>query len=137
MISGMFGMLKEMAAAVLDVESKDFHTKAEDGHDIICRWYTKNGTNLSNSPAICYAHGGGMIAITIDLYDEIVKRYVTRTGVPFMLVEYRLAPEVKAPVPVTDMYAGLKYLVDHAGELGVDSSRIGIMVSTTDMRQDL
>lgn len=45
-----------------------------------------------------------------------------------MMVEYRLAPEVRAPVPVTDTYAGLKYLVQHARELGVNPSRIGIMV---------
>lgn len=44
-----------------------------------------------------------------------------------MSTEYRLAPEVKAPVPVTDAYAGLRYLVDHAKELGVDPQRIAIM----------
>ena len=68
-----------------------------------------------------------MIALSIDQYDEAAKRYVTHTGVPFLLPEYRLAPEVKAPVPVTDTYAALKYLHEHASELGVDPSRIGIM----------
>ena len=58
----------------------------------------------------------------------MIKRYVSRTGVPFLAVEYRLAPEVRAPVPITDTYAGLKYLVQNANELGVDPSRIGIMV---------
>lgn len=111
---------------MLDVDTKDFHTKAEDGHEIICRWYTKKDTPASGS-AILYAHGGGMIALSIEKYDQLVKRYVTRTGVPFMLIEYRLAPEVKAPVPVTDTYAGLKYLHDHAAELGVDTNRIAIM----------
>lgn len=61
------------------------------------------------------------------MYDEAVKRYVSRTGVPFLMVDYRLAPEVKAPVPVSDTYAGLKYLVEHSSELGVDPNRIGIM----------
>jgi len=125
-LQGFFSMLARLAPGVTDVDSKDFHTKAEDGHDIILRWYTKKDYPLSGS-AVCYAHGGGMIALTIENYDELVKRYVTRTGVPFLLVDYRLAPEVKAPVPVTDTYAGLKYLHEHAAELGVDRSRIGIM----------
>lgn len=126
MLDALFGLLINQTPAGKDVSSKDFHTQAEDGHDIICRWYTKNDTPLPGS-AVAYAHGGGYIALTIDQYDEIVKRYVSRTGVPFMTIDYRLAPEVKAPVPVTDTYAGLRYLVDHAAELGVDPKRIAIM----------
>jgi hypothetical protein len=31
-------MLISTGVSVLDVDSKDFHTKAEDGHEIILRW---------------------------------------------------------------------------------------------------
>jgi acetyl esterase/lipase len=126
MLDVFFAMLVAQGTTVDDVSSKDFSTKATDGHEIVCRWYTKNDHPQPGS-AILYAHGGGMIALTIKNYDEVAKRYVSRTGVPFMLVEYRLAPEVQAPTPVTDVYAGLQYLVSHAGELGVDPARIGIM----------
>lgn len=68
-----------------------------------------------------------MIALTIEHYDKAISRYVSRTGVPFLVVDYRLAPEVQAPVPVTDAYAGLQYLHSHAAELGVDPSRIAVM----------
>jgi acetyl esterase/lipase len=68
-----------------------------------------------------------MIALTIEHYDNVISRYVTRTGVPFLVVDYRLAPEVEAPVPTTDAYAGLQYLHSHAAELGVDASRIAVM----------
>ena len=71
-----------------------------------------------------------MIALQLKHYDEIIKRLVSRTSVPFLAVEYRLAPEVRAPVPVTDVYAGLRYLVQHASDLGVDSNRIGVRPST-------
>lgn len=68
-----------------------------------------------------------MISLTIEHYDKAISRYVSRTGVPFLVVDYRLAPEVQAPVPVTDAYAGLQYLHSHAAELGVDTSRIAVM----------
>lgn len=68
-----------------------------------------------------------MIALGLKHYDQIIKRYVSRTSVPFLLVDYRLAPEVRAPVPVTDVFAGLVWLHSHAPELGVDPNRIGIM----------
>lgn len=68
-----------------------------------------------------------MIALTIEHYHHVISRYVSRTGVPFLVVDYRLAPEVQAPTPTTDAYAGLQYLHSHASELGVDPSRIAIM----------
>lgn len=126
MLDGVFDMLIEQMPKVPDVEQKQFHTKAEDGHDILLRWFTKTGASQPSS-AVLYAHGGGMICLNTGHYEPSVARYVSRTGVPFMMAEYRLAPEVRAPVPVTDMYAGLKYLVEHASELGVDPSRIAIM----------
>lgn len=68
-----------------------------------------------------------MIALSVKSYDNIVKRYVSRTGVPFLAVEYRYAPEFPAPIPVKDMYAGLKYLHEHARELDVDPERIAVV----------
>ena len=41
-------------------------------------------------------------------------------------VEYRLAPETPYPGPLDDCYAGLRWVHDHAAELGVDPDRIGI-----------
>ena len=115
-----------MMPKIPDVETKDFYAKAEDGHEILCRWFYKKDAPQPGS-AICYAHGGGMICMDVPFYDPIIKGFVTRTGVPFLAVDYRLAPEHKAPTPVTDTYAGLKLLHEKAGELGIDPKRIGIM----------
>ena len=42
-------------------------------------------------------------------------------------VEYRLAPETTWRGSVEDNYAGLKWVHDNAGRLGVDTKRIAVM----------
>ena len=63
----------------------------------------------------------------VELFDGPVARYVDATGVPLLSVDYRVAPEHPHPVPVDDCYLGLRWLADHAGELGVDPARIAVM----------
>lgn len=108
-----------------DVTIRDFTTMTDDGACLLLRWYAKNGSTPGS--AVLYAHGGGMILSNVALYDGPVARYVSGTGVPFLSVEYRYAPEFRAPTPVTDCYAGLQWLVAKAAELGVDPARIAIM----------
>jgi len=64
-------------------------------------------SSIGSNPgsAVLYAHGGGMILSNVGIYDGPVARYVSGTGVPFLSVEYRYAPEFPAPTPVTDCYA--------------------------------
>lgn len=42
-------------------------------------------------------------------------------------VQYRLAPEAVFPAQLQDAYAGLAWLFEHAGQLGVDKNRIIVM----------
>jgi acetyl esterase/lipase len=63
----------------------------------------------------------------VPIFDGPVSRYVARTGVPMLSVQYRLAPEYPHPVPVEDAYAGLTWLARHAGDLGLDPGRIAVM----------
>lgn len=108
-----------------DVTTKDYKTTAADGDQLLLRWYVKNDSRPG--PAVLYLHGSGMICSSVDIYDGPVARYVSATGVPFLSVAYRKAPEFPAPIPVTDAYAGLQWLVAHAPELGIDPSRIAVM----------
>ena len=94
--------------------------------EIELRWYRKYGT--APGSAVVYTHGGGMLAGSVDLYNELVSWYVAETGVPFLSVELRLAPEATSPTSLAeDVFSGLTWLVGHAADLGVDPSRIALM----------
>ena len=107
------------------VETSDYQIKAADGTDLLARWYHRaaGGTGA----AVLYLHGGGMIVGSVPIFDGPVARYVARSGVAMLSVQYRLAPEHPHPTPVQDAYAGLVWLAEHAEELGIDPDRIAVM----------
>jgi acetyl esterase/lipase len=107
------------------VHNSTYVATAADGASLELRWYTTDTAGPGS--AVVYAHGGGMILGSIDLYDELMSFYVDRTGVPFLAVAYRLAPEVTAPTLAEDVYSAIAWLIDHAEELGVNRSRIAVM----------
>lgn len=108
-----------------DVKTKTFFTKTQDGALIELRWYSKDKSKPGS--AVVYAHGGGMMLGSLDLYDFVVSEYVSKSGVPFLAVDYRLAPESKGTMLTEDVFAGISWLLAHASELEVDNNRIAIM----------
>lgn len=77
-------------------------------------------------PCLYWMHGGGLIAGSALGDDLRFDRWCPSLGMVGVSVEYRLAPEHPFPAPIEDCWAGLRWVVDHAGELGVDRTRIGI-----------
>jgi acetyl esterase/lipase len=108
-----------------DVKITDHEVTAADGATLLARWYRRPAS--ATGAAVLYLHGGGMIVGSVPIFDGPVSRYVARTGVPMLSVQYRLAPEHPHPVPVEDAYAGLTWLAGHAGQLGIDPGRIAVM----------
>lgn len=110
------------------IKQEDFHTASADGHTVLLRWYSKTSGDITTpSPAVLYVHSGGMIMGEVAAFDNLVHNYVSKTGVPFLSVEYRLSPEVRYPKALEDVYAGLTWLRGHTAELGVDPRRVGVM----------
>lgn len=128
-----FNALQDRQGALLDehpeVTRTPFTATTSDGTSISLRWYSLTGADESagRGPAAVHAHGGGMIAGSVDGVDRDVAAYVAASGVPILSVDYRLAPEVRGTVPAEDVYAGLTWLVEHAGDLGVDPQRIALL----------
>jgi acetyl esterase/lipase len=57
----------------------------------------------------------------------LIETFVAWTGVPFLAVEYRLAPEFPAGTAAVDGLKALEWLLEHAEQLGVDRSRVAVM----------
>jgi acetyl esterase/lipase len=83
-------------------------------------------TSGAGLPAVYAIHGGGYVLGTATMEDPRLDRWAAALGCVGVAVDYRLAPEHPYPTPLEDCYAGLVWLHEHAGELGVDPARIGI-----------
>ncbi|HEX7167715.1 MAG TPA: alpha/beta hydrolase [Acidimicrobiales bacterium] len=77
-------------------------------------------------PIVVYFHGGGFTIGSIDSHDPITRRIAADTGAIVVSVEYRLAPEHVFPAAVDDAFAALRWVADHATEVGGDPSRIAV-----------
>jgi acetyl esterase/lipase len=118
--------LASLIAPSANVSATSYTATAADGAPIGLRWYAKLGSAAPGS-AVVYAHGGGMVMGNLDVYDTLLSLYVTMTGVPFLSVDYRLAPEVTGETLAGDVFTGIGWLAGHAPELGVDPARVAVM----------
>ena len=75
---------------------------------------------------VVYIHGGGFAVGSVDMEHAEAAHLARELGATLVSVEYRLAPEHPFPAALDDCYAALQWVHDHAGELGVLPSRIGI-----------
>jgi acetyl esterase/lipase len=125
-LDAMLDQSNNAAPFPADVTFTDHEVTSGDGTVFLARWYVRGGSAPGGS-AVVYFHGGGMIAGSVATHHGTVARYVTRSGVPILSVQYRLAPEHPHPAPVQDAYAAVQWLAEHAPELGVDLSRIAVM----------
>lgn len=125
-------MSETAAAAVPPVEGVEvaaFTARSDDGAALPLWWYRRTGSDQPGS-AVLYLHGGGMIMGLGELgamYDAAVRHYVAASGVPILLADYRIAPEVTHPVPVQDCYSALLWLADNATRLRIDPQRVAVM----------
>ncbi|KAJ9662190.1 hypothetical protein H2198_001541 [Neophaeococcomyces mojaviensis] len=121
------GALLAAMPAFPDVEIIEHKIISYDGAGIVVYQTRNTGADAGPGPAIVHAHGGGMIAGDAVTLNPAVKTFVSMSCVQFFDVEYRLAPEHPHPTLVEDTYAALTWLHEHAAELQVDKTRIGVM----------
>jgi acetyl esterase len=83
-------------------------------------------TTVSAEPLLLFFHGGGFSIGDIETHDGLCRLLCRDAGVHVLSVDYRLAPEHKAPAALQDSYAAYRWALEHATELGADPTRIAV-----------
>jgi acetyl esterase len=77
-------------------------------------------------PAYVYFHGGGWVIGDLETHDVLCRQLTAASGASVISVDYRLAPEHKFPAAADDAWAATRWVVAHAGELGLDAGRLAV-----------
>ncbi len=98
-----------------------------DNPDLMVRIYRPVEASRHPLPCGIFFHGGGFLIGSVYRQNDLCNRYVKNVGCVIVSVEYRLAPQHKAPAPVEDGYAALKWCADNAESLGIDPRKIALI----------
>jgi acetyl esterase len=118
-----------IASRRLPVENLDDVATAEDrvipGPDcgIPVRIYRPHGA-AGGRPAVVFCHGGGFVICDLDSHDSFCRAMSRHTETVVVSVDYRLAPENRAPAAAGDAFAAWCWVVAHGDELGIDVDRV-------------
>ncbi len=84
-------------------------------------------TNVRGAlPAMLWFHGGGQVLGFAAQEDAYLKRIAGEVGCMVVSVDYRLAPEARAPAAAKDGLAAWRWLRGEARALGADPERLAI-----------
>lgn len=78
------------------------------------------------APCLVNIHGGGCVFEAAGSHYRHALAYAKNAPCIVVFVLYRLAPGFPFPYPQEDCYAAFCWVSEHAEELGVDRTRIGI-----------
>ncbi|MEO6748843.1 MAG: alpha/beta hydrolase, partial [Casimicrobiaceae bacterium] len=90
------------------------------------RVYTPPDALRDRLSGLIYLHGGGFVCGDLDTHDALCRSLCAATGCRLIAIDYRLAPEHRFPAAIDDAHAATVWIIDHAGELGLDPARIAI-----------
>lgn len=76
-----------------------------------------------NPPLVVFIHGGGWQNGSPDDYGFVARAFAQH-GYATALVGYRLGADGRFPAMLEDSAAGVRWLLDHAGELGVTTDKL-------------
>lgn len=77
-------------------------------------------------PALVWYHGGGFVIGNLEVADKPCRQLANATGAVVVSVDYRLAPEAKAPAGAEDCYAATAWVAENAAAVGGDIARLGV-----------
>ncbi|MGO8939814.1 MAG: alpha/beta hydrolase [Mycobacterium sp.] len=94
--------------------------------DVPVRIYWPPIAAHDNLPVVVFYHGGGWCLGDLDTHDPVARAHAVEGEAIVVSVDYRLAPEHPFPAGIDDSWAALRWVSEHAAELGGDPNRIAV-----------
>jgi acetyl esterase len=94
--------------------------------DVPVRVYTPASAVGTEAPLLLWLHGGGWVIGDLDTADATARALANRSGAVVVSVDYRLAPEHRAPAALDDALVALTWAVENAELLGVDAGKVAV-----------
>jgi acetyl esterase/lipase len=118
--------LKPPAELLPNLRIEERRASYGDVTDIPVRIYWPPTTEQDNLPVVVFYHGGGWCLGSLDTHDHVARAHAVGAEAIVVSVDYRLAPEHPFPAGVDDCWAALRWVGEHAAELGGDADRIAV-----------
>lgn len=96
-----------------------------DGYEIPVSIFTPEDC-VQDSPITVFYHGGGWTFGSRDSHYHAVASCATMTKTIWASVEYRLAPESKFLVQISDCESALRWILDNKASIGTEKSKVGV-----------
>lgn len=108
-----------------DVARTTRTVQARDRHEVPLRVYRPLAA-APDLPVIVYFHGGGWVLGNVRGYDPICSFLAHAVGAVVVSVDYRLAPEHRAPTGAHDCVDAVRWIAAHAKVMACDASRLAL-----------
>ena len=101
---------------------------ARDEHEIPLRLYRPRALRDSRTdvPVVMWFHGGGWVLGNVVRYDPVCSFIAAEVGCVVVSVDYRMAPEHRAPVAVEDCVDATTWVGVNGDVLRADTSRMAV-----------
>lgn len=106
-----------------DVCVAQYRIPAEDGANIRLLLYAPKQC-AGQMPCLLFLHGGGFVFNAAPHHFALARKFTRELQVKTVFVDYRLAPKYKFPTAPNDCLSAYRWVLSHAGELGIDTGNI-------------
>ena len=114
----------KMFSTNINLPYKTFVYKIKDSLKLTADFYPA-ALNIK-SPLVIVIHGGSWQSGDSRQLPEL-NSYLAKKGFNVASINYRLAPAFKAPAPVEDTRDAIKYFIENAEELNIDTNKIVLL----------
>jgi acetyl esterase len=120
----------ELAQAIrgddeLAVATTDLTARLETGRSLSTRLYVP--ANDEDKALVLYFHGGSFVVGGLETHDALCRRLSADTGMRFLAVDYRLAPEHPFPAAINDAVDMFRHVVAHWSDYAAADAEMIVM----------